>query len=173
MQITASSSKTEELPSQNYKPLCDRYLGRCISPFPLFGTRGFARNASGAWKSKDECISRPGSNLGNSSPAEFCRERTPWRSAGPGTPRSAFPTEQPPIATLTADELNHAHLSVISVSSVARSNREFRWWGSLRLDPPYSFIVNHRLYCTFPCMRILTSSARGPVIPPGLLPNCS
>ena len=50
----------------------------------------------------------PGSNLGKSSPAEFCRERTPWRSAGPGTPRSAFPTGHPPIATPTVDEWNHA-----------------------------------------------------------------
>ena len=54
------------------------------------------------------------SNLGNTSPAEFCRERTPWRSAGPGTPRSAFPTGQPPIVTPTVDELNHAGKKSVS-----------------------------------------------------------
>ena len=36
---------------------------------------------------------RPGSNQGNSPAAEFCRERAPSRSFGPGTPRRAFPTE--------------------------------------------------------------------------------
>ena len=34
-----------------------------------------------------------GSNQGNSPAAEFCRERAPSRSFGPGTPRRAFPTE--------------------------------------------------------------------------------
>jgi hypothetical protein len=37
-----------------------------------------------------------GSNPGNNSQPEFCRERTPWRSGSAGTPRSASPTGQPP-----------------------------------------------------------------------------
>jgi hypothetical protein len=40
LQIPASSCKTEELPSENHKPLCDRYSGRWISSISLFGTRG-------------------------------------------------------------------------------------------------------------------------------------